>query len=190
MKYNNYLLLLILFLSNCAAPRFALRRGYDISKVKSISIGQFLPYKEYPTSADMVRNEFARQLLKHGYVVKFDTNNVDIILTGTVIQFSPSRRYLLYLGEETTAQDKTVVITQTAMEISGTNIYSIGSAFGLGGRGQILVSNATIGVTAKLVDSVTKELIWTDSFVYEALDIQTATEAVVNYLLRPLVKKK
>jgi len=183
-KILQYLILLLLFIFSCT-PRVAIKPGFDFTQVKSVGIGDFISYGNFNNSAELVKDEFTRQLIKMGYNVKRGKEGMDYIFEGTVTEFSPTKRYLFYFGDKDKQQQ--IIIGTLGLEISGSNVYSLGSAFGLKDS-EILVSNATCGLTARLVDTKTGEIIWTNSFSYEALDIQYAVEGVVSYLLRSLVK--
>jgi hypothetical protein len=190
MKYKIYLRLIfcILFVSGCVSSRIAFKPGYDFTKVTTIGLGDFNSFMGYRTSGELVRDAFTRQFIRAGYTVKQSINNVDVIVTGSVTDFSPSKRYLFYSGNA--GENTQVIVTSPALEISGSNVYNLGTAFGLGTSAQILVSNATAGVTARLIDPGTNEIVWSNSFSYEGLDIQTAVEGVVNHLVKSIIVKK
>ncbi|MDI6641276.1 MAG: hypothetical protein QME68_03085 [Elusimicrobiota bacterium] len=179
-------------LSGCATTRVGLKLGYDFSKVRSVGIGSFVPFGEYKTSSEFVADEFARLLMQNGYIVKRNEEGVDVVLEGSITQFAPSRKFLFYTTEplEVDKEKKVVVVTPQMLEIGGSNVYSLGYAFGLGRNAQILISNATVGITARLIDTSTREIVWTNSFTYEGLDIQSATETAVRYLVKSIIKGK
>lgn len=183
---------LFLFLSGCATTRVGLKPGYDFSKVRSVAIGTFVPFGGYNTSSELVADEFARVLMQNGYIVKRNEEDVDVILQGSITQFAPSRKFLFYTAEplDIDKEKKVVVVTPQMLEIGGSNVYSLGYAFGLGRNAQILISNATIGISARLIDASTKEIVWTNSFTYEGLDIQSATETTVRYLVKSIIRGK
>ncbi len=181
------------FLIACAPTRLAIKSGYDFSKVQIIRVNEFSGEGE---SGRIVQEEFIRQFLEKGLTVRAtgketsfekeaDTLKTGLLVTGAVTRYLPERKFLVYLGEGTTAQQ--IVVYPSLTEISGTYGYSSGGIAGLEGS-QILITNATIGIAAKMVDLKSGEVIWADSYTYEGLDIQTATENVVRYFLRSLRK--
>lgn len=180
--------LLAIVLTACAPTRLAIKPGYDFSQIKKISVEEFSGEGE---SGKIVQEEFIRQFLKKGFSVKGTAKEaetkemVDVLIGGTVTRYLPERKFLVYLGEKTT--DQKIIVYPSLAEISGTSGYAWGRIAGLEGS-RILVTNATIGIAAKMVDSKSGEVIWADSYTYEGLDIQTATENVVRYFLRSLRK--
>lgn len=179
--------LVCIFLISCAPTRLAIRKSYDFSKIKTIGISEFNGEGE---SGRAVQEEFIRQFLRKGFVVKAvrqgqPEEGIDILVTGAVTRYLPERKFLVYLGENTT--DQQIIVYPSLTEISGTYGYTWGRIAGLEGS-QILITNATIGIAAKMVDSKSGEIIWADSYTYEALDVQSATENVIRYFLRSLGK--
>ncbi len=186
----------------CAPTRMAIKRGYDFSQIKIIGVSEFAGEGE---SGKMVREEFIRQLLKKEVRVKTISetgpqweekkHEIDVLLTGTVTRYLPERKFLVYLGEKTTDQkilvspstEIKILVGTPLTEISGTSTYTWGRIAGLEGS-QILITNATIGIAAKMVEIKSGEVIWADSYSYEGLDVQTATENVVRYFLHSLRK--
>jgi len=167
-------------------PRVAIKPGFDFTKVGNIGVGDFTAFPGAPNSSELVRDEFTRQLMRMGYNVKRGKDGVDYVFEGTIIEFAPAKRYLFYNGDPNSSQQQ-LVIGGMGLEISGSNVYSLGSAFGLK-NSQIVMSNSIAGLSARLVDIKTGEIIWTNAFSFEALDIQFAIEGTVNYLLKSLVK--
>jgi len=74
-------------------------------------------------------------------------------------------------------------------EISGSNVYNIGSAFGIP-NGEVVVTNATVAASVRLVEKRTGNIVWSSSFVYESLTSETAAGIVANYLITALTGKK
>jgi len=174
----------IVFCLISCAPRVAIKKGFDFTKIKTIGIGEITP--EGPGS-EIVKDEFTREFILMGYNVKRSIKDVDIILSGAITEYSPSKKYLMFIGDNGTTAQTQVIVTQPVMEISGSNVYSLGTAFGLGTKGQIVVSNATAGVTVRLIDPIQNEVVWTYSYSYEGLDIQTAVSSVVSYIVKTFV---
>lgn len=183
------ILIIGLFLFSCA-PRVAIKKGYDITKIRNIYITHFIPFRHQTSSASMVMDEFTRQLMKSGFNIVTDPAKAQLVLYGTVTQFYPSKKFFIYTPDTEEAKETTVIVQHPPVEISGENVYSRGTVFGFGGKAEILVSNSTLGVSAKLVDPKTEEVVWANSYLYEGLDIQCVTEAVVRYLVKSILKAK
>jgi len=183
---------LLTFFIACAPTRIAIKLGYDFNRIKTIGVSEFVGEGE---SGQVVRDEFIRQLLKKGFSVKAVSEKepnweqkkqeIDVLLTGSVTRYLPERKFLVYLGEKTT--DQKIIVYPSLTEITGTYGYTWGRISGLE-ESRILITNATVGVAAKIIDLKTGEVVWADSYTYEGLDIQTALENVVRYFLHSLAK--
>lgn len=160
-----------------------MKQGYDFSKVRVIGMGNFTG-----ASGNSVSGEFARQLLIRGYNVKTSVKEVDAVLEGSVDQYIPQKQYLFYNNSNSDAN--TVVVVPAVSEITGANTYSLGAPFGLKDKGEVVISNATAGVTARLIDAKTQEIIWTNSYTYESFDIKASIENTVNYLVNSFTERK
>lgn len=186
MKYLLQLLLIVL-LCSCVAPRSAYKKNYNFADIKTISVGKFSSFKGSGNSGSVVENEFVKQLIELGYSVKInELSNTDVILSGSVSEYFPNRRFLIRESQSNGQQN--VVVAEPAVEISGSHVYNLGSAFGLEGNNQIVVSNATVGIYAYIKDIKTGEVVWSNSYAYEGLDLNTALESTVKYLLNSLPK--
>jgi hypothetical protein len=175
----------LVFLSACASPRVAYKKGFDFSQIHTVSIGDFSSAAGYPNSGAVVAGEFIRQMLSQGYqITTTSAGNADAIVYGSVTEFFPNRRYLIQ-NQQGTASQQTIVI-QEPVELSGSNVYSLGNAMGLGQGNQIVVSNASVGVSAYIKDVRTGEIIWSNAYTYEGLDLNSALEGTVRYMLRSI----
>jgi hypothetical protein len=177
--------LALCFVASCAIPRAAYQSGFDFSKVKTIQIGDFSAAPNQSNSGQIVSSEFIRQLLNSGYKVRTtESEGVDVILYGDVLEFQPNRRYLI--TDTSAGQSANVIITQPPIEVGGSNTYNLGSAFGLGDNNKVIVRNSTVGVSAFLKDKKTGEIIWSNSYTYEGLDLESALSGAVGYLARSI----
>ncbi|MEW6041453.1 MAG: hypothetical protein AB1633_08030 [Elusimicrobiota bacterium] len=180
------ILLISIFSIGCASRRAAFKPGFDIKKIRTIGLGKFGDFGSYPGSGGAVRDEFTRQLIRAGFNISEEDKGVDVILSATLTQYIPEKRYLFYSPK--TEEGKQTIKIIPPLEIGGTGVYSLGSSIGPGGEeGRILVSNAVAGISARLLDPVTNEVIWTDSYTYEGFDIRGSIEICVNFLLKPLI---
>lgn len=189
-KFINYivsfLVVFLLFMNSCVTPRGTFYKGFDPQKINVIAVGNFTPFSNYPSSGDMIKNLVIEHLLKRGYTVKeADNEEVEYMLVGSVTRFLPEKKYLVYTGTE----KQQVMIGGPLTEISGSYVYNLGSAFGIPDS-EIVATNSTVGVCARLVEKKTGNIVWTSSFVYEALTVETAADIVVNYLITSLTGKK
>lgn len=197
MKFK---LLIVCFLigvfSSCSSVPVAIKRDYNFDAIRVVGVTNF----GETNAGTTVRDEFIRQFVLHGLdvkVVPFSTNSdvtlsnarnlgVDILVEGSVSQFMPEKKYFIYLGEE--AQQKVVISFPTVTEVGGSNVYSGGKPFGVEGNSQIVLTGATVGIAARMVDIKTGEVVWAHGINYEGLDIQSALRGVVSYMLQTLKK--
>ncbi len=180
----------ILFVS-CASNRAVVRPDYDFASVKTVRVGKFSPDAMYPNSASAVQNAFMKNLLAKGYRIVADANSeADALIEGSVTTFQPDKKYLIRTPEnDKRGRHQPVIYTNDVVEISGSNMYDLGTAFGLGEDNKIMASNATVGVYAYMVDAETGEVVWTDSYTYEGIDLSSALDGAVRYILRSLPRE-
>jgi hypothetical protein len=185
-----------IFLSSCASTRAVIKKDYDFESVKTVKVGAFASDAEYVNSGSTVQSSFIRQLLAQGYSVKVDPNShADVTIEGSVMTYTPDKKYLVRMPDENRYRSRrdarhsqSVVYTSDITEISGSSMYDLGSAFGLGESNKIMASNATVGIYAYMVDNETGEIVWSDSYTYEGLDLASALDGAVKYILRSLPK--
>ncbi|MFA5858049.1 MAG: hypothetical protein WC955_03180 [Elusimicrobiota bacterium] len=176
-----------------------IRQDYNFNGIKSVGITEFTPSGSVSSSGKIVQDAFVRYLLSKGVDVKIVNTKtgdeltnarlagVTVLITGSVIEFQPDRKYLVYLGEDNSPNTQKVVhVSSQLTEIPGSNIYGRGPAFGVEGKSEILVSNATVGVSANMIDTQTGSVIWSNNYVYEGLDLQGTLDGLVRYLMRTL----
>jgi hypothetical protein len=183
---KEYFLLFLISIFSCVTPRGTFYKGFDPQKLNVIAVGDFKPYGKESSSGEMIKNLVIEHLLKRGYTVKEkDSADVEYILVGSVTKFLPEKKYLVYMGTD----KQQVMLSGPLTEISGSYVYNIGSAFGVP-NSDVVATNSTVGVSARLIEKSTGNVVWTSSFVYEALTVETAADVVVNYLITALTGKK
>ncbi len=183
---RKYVIFVTITLTACVTSKGTFYKGFDPQKINVISVGEFRPYGGFPSSGEMIRNLVIEHLLKRGYTIKEqDSAEVEYILLGSVTRFLPEKKYLVYTGTD----KQQVMIAGPLTEISGSYVYNLGSAFGIPDS-NIVATNSTVGVSARLVEKKTGNVVWTCSFVYEALTVETAADIVANYLITSLTGKK
>lgn len=60
------------------------------------------------------------------------------------------------------------------------------TTMGSGLQQQILTSNASVGMTAQMLEVATGNIIWTGAYTYEALDVESAVEGIAANLVGSL----
>lgn len=178
-------LFFLLFAAGCASgPVY--KQDYDFSKVKSAYI------ESSQGTNNAIVNAVIKQLMIKGFNVKTtESSNTDITVNCVITEYQPSKKYLVRKPpEERALSARDIVIYNTdPIEIGGSSVYDLGSAFGIDAN--IIASNATIGVSLYIKDSKTGDVVWTNSYTYEGLDMTSAIDGVVRYILKsfPPVKK-
>ena len=156
--------------------------GYDFSKVKRISVQPF-----GGSGGDAMSNELVRQLVGTSLNVSEKKQGADALLVGAVTEFKPGDKLMVFLGDTPTTNSagQTVVVTNPVVTLSGTQVTPQGSAMGLPNT-QVVSVSASVGVIARLVDAKTNDVVWSDTYSYEGLDIQSAMQAVISSLVKSL----
>jgi hypothetical protein len=177
-----FIFLVSLFVSSCITPKGVFYKNFDPRKINIISVGEIKPFAQYNVSGEMIRDLIIQNLLARNFTVKEEnSSDVEYVLLGSVTKFLPEKKFLVYTGTE----KQQVMVGGPLTEISGSNVYNIGSAFGVP-DGEVVVTNATVGVSVRLVEKHTGNIVWSSSFVYEALTSETAAGIVTNYLVTAL----
>ena len=172
--------------SGCASTKTVAKKGFDFSSIKKVAVLKFSG-----NGGAAVVNEFIRQFLSAGINVVDKTDveviadakslGVDAVISGNVVEFNPSNKLLIF------KEKGNIVLSDRAYPISGTTVMPSGSAFGLEDANVYSVS-ASVSVSAKMTDTATGEVVWSDSNSNEALDINTAVGLVVSSFKRSLKK--
>jgi hypothetical protein len=165
-------------LTSCMSPiRTATMPGTDFSKFKTVLVLD-PPYSEQR----FVTDEFARQLIARGYRVRVGSpsSGSDVWLQITVSQVIPDKKYLVPLEG---AGGRQTMVLNPITEIGGRSLYPSGSGAGLQDA-QILVSNATLTLSARLLTPETQDLLWSGTVTYEGLDLDMAVEGSVASLFK------
>jgi hypothetical protein len=174
-----------LFFTGCATTKTVVKKGFDFSNIKKVAVLKFSG-----NGGEAVANEFIRQFLASGIsvidrsgdeTVDLKTVGVDVVVSGNVVEFNPSNKLLIF------KEKGDIVISDRVYPISGTTVLPSGSAFGLEDANVFSVS-ASVSVSAKMTDTMTGEVVWSDSNSYEALDINTAVGLVASSFTRSLKK--
>jgi len=169
------------------APRAAIKKEYDFTKVRRMGVLEFTNYRDEINSGNAVADEFVRQFIFRGIDVierermesllreqqlaagKFldpDTvkkvgklSGVDALVTGTVTRYVPEHRDTMYF-------------TDKNGEV----------------KSEVFLIGAEVGVSARMVDVETGSVVWAGSYTYESFDMEGAIRGTVSTLLNSLKK--
>lgn len=170
-------LLLGLLLAGASAcvttTRVATRAGTDFSRVQTVLL------LDSSSATRAVTDAFARALLEKGYRVKVGNPDgaADLWMEAAVTQFTPDRKYLVPL------KGNGGIVLYPAQEISGRSLYPSPTAASLPDA-QVVISNAAVSLSVRLLDPRTGDLLWTGAVTYEGLDMDAAVEGSVASLLK------
>jgi hypothetical protein len=156
--------------------------GYNFAKIQRISVHPF----EGP-GGPAVTDEFVRQLVGTSLEVTDQKHSGDVILTGSVTDYKPTTKLMVFLGNTSvlTPGGQAVVVSNPVVSVGGSQVTPEGPALGLPNT-QVVSVSATVGVIARLVDSSTGNIVWSDTYTYEGLDTTSALDAVIGSLLKSL----
>lgn len=177
---NKFALAALLFLSaGCLAPaRVATSPGVDFSRIKTIAVLD-------PDREDLrgITDEFVRQLMAKGFTLRVGSEGTpapDALLQVNVARLVPDKKYLIPIRSKD-GQD--VLVLNPVTEISGRSLYPSATTAGVQDA-QVVVSNATLSLSVRLMDPVSRNVWWTGSMTYEGLDLDAAVEGSVTALLK------
>ncbi|MBI4396635.1 MAG: hypothetical protein HY548_06040 [Elusimicrobia bacterium] len=181
-KFPIYTSLAALWLASCQAPRMAMKPGVDFTGIRSIAV-----IDQNREEKNAVTDEVVRHLLQNGYRVTVASSPAslrgeDAYLDITVSRFQPDKQYLVpFDPRDNELRDDIILVTP--VELSGRNVYPSLGVPGLE-ESQVFVSNATVSLSAKLMDPQSREALWSHSVTYEGLDLDSAVQGAVESLMK------
>jgi len=192
-----------LFISGCVEPP-AFSAYYDFSTLRRIGVLQFTSYGQQPSSGEVITNQFTIELLRRGYEViersrlrailrerKLATKEkltaeeirsigtalgVDALLTGAVMRYSPSQRKIMNFDPE---KENEEVIDELRMD---SEIFILAE----GANYVSYLTQARVGVSARLIDVDTAQVVWATSGEYTAFSLEEAIRWTISKLLSQL----
>ncbi len=177
---------LALVAAGCYTPRVAMKPGASFSAIASIAL-----IEQDRVERQNVTDEMARQLIRRGYSVRVlpDRSKLapeSVWMQVSVTQYTPDKKYLVQLNDDAHGHGRRdVVVLNSVTEVSGRGLYPSISPPGMDDA-QILVSNATVSLSARLMEQGTGEILWSGAVTYEGLDLDAAVEGSVASLLKQL----
>jgi len=175
-----FALCVLTFCSSCATPK-KVKSGYNFNHVKRVALGTF----QGAQGGGPVGQEFVRQLLDAGFIVTAQAQNADVVLSGTVTDFRPADKMLVFLGTATFPGPGGKSVEVTNPIVSGMAQTADATALALP-KTQMVTESASVGVSAQLNDAQTKELVWSNAYSYEGLNMPSAIQTVARSLVRSI----
>jgi len=172
----------------CASTsRFISKPGAKFDQIRSILI-----IEQERVALRNITDEFARNLISKGYSVRANPkieNSVesDAVLQINVSQFQPDRKYLVLLNQDKAGNSHDTLLVNPVVEVGGRSLYPSHGIVGVD-NAEIVVSNAAVSLSARLLDGKTHEIIWSGSVTYEGLDLDMAVRGAVVAMIKKFPK--
>ena len=181
MKKSNLsiflMLVMSLFISSCSTQTIALKRGFDFTQIKRVAVLSFKDPTYTQSEGSMVAELFVKYMLDLGYNV-IERDQLDAILKEK--QLSESS----LVDPMTVRQLKLSGIDAI---ITGTITMSVAEReYTAGGFDQFVP--AQVGLTCRMIDAGTGEILWAGSDTYDAVNTQTAFDYLTGSLVRDISK--
>jgi hypothetical protein len=174
---------ILLFLSGCVTKPVVVQAPTPPKpKIRRIAVA---PIKG--NAGPQISNELVRQLVAAGVHVSEKAESADAVLTASIIDYRPASKTLVFLGEmsSVTPGGQAQTISNPVVSFTNSQALTEGPALSLKNT-QIVSVSATVGVSARLVESSTGNPVWADESTYEALDVAGALQAVASNLTKSL----
>ncbi len=203
LRFFLSLAIILLLASGCVQPP-AISPDYDFSELRKIGVLHFTSYGNQPSSGEVITNQFTIELLRRNYEViersrlrailrerkllvkeKLTAEEirtigtaleVDALLTGAVIRYSPSQRKVVYFDPEKESEE---IINELRLD---PNVFIIAE----GANYVSYLTQAQVGVSARLIDVDTAQVVWATSAEYTAFSLEEAIRWTVSELLSQL----
>ncbi|MFH1369441.1 MAG: CsgG/HfaB family protein [Elusimicrobiota bacterium] len=170
------MLLPLFILSSCATETMVLKKGYDFNKIKRVAVLQFKEYTFTRYTGSMVSQLFVKYMLKAGYNV-VERDELDAILRERQLSESnlldPSQvRTFKLSGIDA------IVTGAITREIPEQDLFENGNPRFIA---------AQVGITCRMIDVETGEILWAGSDTYDGTNTQTAFEYLTSSMVRNLI---
>ena len=192
-------ILSVFIIVSCTSTGAVYKQDYNFSNIKNVYVDE----SSYSDQTQAIRDSIVKQLMSKGFNLKSTSSEADIIVSYSITEYQPSKKYLIRNNNynQPIYRNGNVpppppnsslnhhnnvnvnVYTNEALEISGSSVYDLGTAFGVRDS-RIIASNATVGVAITMKDVSSNDIIWTNSYTYEGMDLMSAVNGVVRYILK------
>lgn len=206
MIKNIFLFTLSFFIVSCASTGAVYKQDYNFANVKNVYVEE----SSYSQQTQAIRDSIVKQLMSKGFNLKSTSSEADVIVSYSITEYQPGKKYLIRTNNFSdvnhgnpppppnshnshpphnhSSVNVNVYNTET-LEIGGSSVYDLGTAFGVRDS-RIIASNATVGVSLTMRDVSTNDIIWTNSYTYEGMDLMSAVNGVVRYILKSFPPEK
>lgn len=178
-RYVSVLLFILslVILSSCALRSSVLRSGYDFSKIKKIAVLDFKSADFQPISGHMASDIYIKYLLHEGYNV-IERIELDSILREHDIVFSGAMdpKQIKKIGK----------LTGVDAFVAGSVLQFVPEIY-VYATGKIEFTAAQVGITARMIDVESGQVLWTGSNAYDGMNTQVASEYLIASLVRQMM---
>lgn len=166
----------------CAAKKANIKAGYNFAGIHRLAMGA-----GSGAGHEAVATEFVRQLVTSGLTITEQSKAADAVLVITVVDYKPDDKTLIFLGKVQSANgaESTVTLINPVVSMAGRQAMPETALAGWP-KMQMVSGSASLGVIAQLKDAHTGQVVWTDSYSYEGLDMASAARLVVERLATEL----
>lgn len=165
------------FLSSCGVDSVVVKSGYDFNRVRRVTV---LPFKDTPfsTKGSVVSELFAKYLLKSGYNV-VEREELDSILKEQQLSLSGAlnREQIKEIGKLSGVD--AIITGSITLDVPERDFFE---------NGYPRFIAAQVGLTCRMIDVETGEVLWIGSNTYDATNAQTAFEYLISSMVFQLMK--
>lgn len=207
---------LLFFMAGCASPaKTSVAPGHEMMIHNQIAIAQVPDFPGAAGSGQTATNEWVRQMMGRkitvqtleggGFQAARDqarAKGFNYFIVASYTRYQAAQKYLLnqapaqtsvyYPNPQYGSYGPTGQYYPPAPTYGGRPIAVSGgtpttqTTTGTGMQQQILISNASVGMTAQMLEVSTGNIIWTGAYTYEALDVESAVEGIASNLVESL----
>lgn len=168
----------ILFSSCASMETVVLKQGYDFSRIKRVAVLPFSDPTFSQNTGSMVSQLFIKYMLREGYNV-VERDKLEAILGE--YQLSKSE----IMNQDQIKQFKlsgidAIITGSVTKDIAEQDLY--------GSDGGMRFIAAQAGITCRMVDVETGEILWAAADTYDAMNQQTAFDYLASSLVRQMAK--
>jgi curli biogenesis system outer membrane secretion channel CsgG len=167
-----------LFLASCAVQTTVVKPNYDFKKIKRVAVIDFKDAAYEPNSGALVSSLFIKYMLRTGYDV-IERAELDSILREHQLSVEGilNREQVKQFGRIAGVD---AIITGSISMLTPERVFYDGAC------PRFIAAQA--GVTCRMIDVETGEILWAGSNTYDGMNTQTAFEYLVSSIVDQFMK--
>jgi hypothetical protein len=129
--------------------------------------------------------EIRRQLGAMGIALAAKEESADATLGGSVIDYRPNQKLMIFLGTTQTVNSlgEAAMLTNPIVSTGGSQALQQNT------NTQIVTTQASLGIMARMVDRRSGKPVWSAQILYEGFDAQSVSRSVAESLARSIQTK-